>query len=155
MGSVSYRLKGRLSCPSLPVGDDGYPNLSSQRWPTGRNLRGNRSVRRSGTTSSGTDVLVFCLRMRKFPLTLVNTIFVRTKWNEYMTVFTSFTCASFLSMGQTSHLIGWWELHSKINHFVTSLPYYSLCKISKNGNYSSIFIFFQFVFVFVFCVFFF
>ena len=68
--------RGRLISPSLPVGDDRYLNLSSQKRPTGRNLGGNRSVRRSGTTSRGTVVLVFCLRMRRFPLTLGLTIFV-------------------------------------------------------------------------------
>ena len=84
MGSVSYGLiwthMGRLISPSLPVGDDRYLNLSSQKRPTGRNLGRNRSVRRSGTTSSGTVVLVFCLRMRKSPLTLVLTKFVGMKW---------------------------------------------------------------------------
>ena len=44
--------KGRLNSPSLPVGDDRYLNLRSQKRPTGRNLRGNRLVRRSGATSS-------------------------------------------------------------------------------------------------------
>ena len=56
--------RGRLISPSLPVGDDWYLNLSSQKRPTGRNLGGNRSVRRSGTASRGTVVLVFLLRMR-------------------------------------------------------------------------------------------
>ena len=31
--------RGRLISPSLPVGDDRYLNLSSQKRPTGRNLR--------------------------------------------------------------------------------------------------------------------
>ena len=44
---------------SLPVGDNRYSNLSSQKRPTGRNLGGNRLVRRSGTTSRGTVVLLF------------------------------------------------------------------------------------------------
>ena len=80
MGSVSYGLGADLSLPpSLPVGDDRYLNLSSQKRPTGRNLGGNRLVRRSGTTSRGTVVLVFCLRMRSFSLTLVLTIFVGMK----------------------------------------------------------------------------
>ena len=79
MGSVSYGLGGRLISPSLPVGGDRYLNLSSQKRPTGRNLGGNRLVRRSGTTSRGTVVLVFCLRMRRLPLTLVLTIFVGMK----------------------------------------------------------------------------
>ena len=30
--------RGRLISPSLPVGDDRYLNLSSQKRPTGRNL---------------------------------------------------------------------------------------------------------------------
>ena len=62
--------------PCLPVGYDRYLNLSSQKRPTGWDLGGNRSVRHSGTTFRGTVVLVFCLRMRRFPLTLVLTIFV-------------------------------------------------------------------------------
>ena len=61
--------RDRFISPSLPVGDDGYLNLSSQKRPTGRN----HLVRRSGTTARGTVVLLFCLRMRKFPLTLVLT----------------------------------------------------------------------------------
>ena len=65
MGSVSYGLGANLSLPpSLPVGDDRYLNLSSQKRPTGRNLGGNRLVRRSGTMSRGAVVLVFHLRMR-------------------------------------------------------------------------------------------
>ena len=60
--------------PSLPVGDDRYLNLSSQKRPTGRNLGGNRLVRRSGTASRGTVVLIFCLRMRTFPKAEVTTI---------------------------------------------------------------------------------
>ena len=59
--------RGRLISPSLPVGDDRYLNLSSQKRPTGRNLGGNRLVRRSGTTSRGTVVLVFYVRMRTLP----------------------------------------------------------------------------------------
>ena len=71
--------RGRLISPSLPVGDDRYLNLSSQKRPPGRNLGEHRSVRRSGTTSRGTVVLVFCLRMRRFPPNLVLTIFVGMK----------------------------------------------------------------------------
>ena len=67
---------------------DSYLNLSSQKRPTGPNLGGNRLVRHSGTTSRGTVVLVFCLRMRRFPLTLVLTIFVgikRIAWGQVNT----------------------------------------------------------------------
>ena len=71
--------RGRLISPSLPVGDDRYLNLSAQKRPTGRGLGGNCLVRRSGTRSGDTVVLVFCLRMRRFPLTLVPTIFVGIK----------------------------------------------------------------------------
>ena len=59
--------RGRLISPSLPVGDDRYLNLSSQKRPPGRNLGEHRLVRRSGTTSKGTVVLAFSLRMRSFP----------------------------------------------------------------------------------------
>ena len=84
--------RGRLISPSLPVGDDRYLNLSSQKRPPGRNLGEHRSVRRSGTTSRGTVVLVFCLRMRRFPLTLVLTIFEGMKCLDssgYITLFSS------------------------------------------------------------------
>ena len=100
--------RGRLISPSLPVGDDRYLNLSSQKRPTGRNLGGNRLVRRSGTTSRGTVVLVFCLRMRRFPpISYHIPISYHVRGNEmnclvgsseYMTVFSSFTRASFLNM---------------------------------------------------------
>ena len=80
MGSVLYGLGADLSLPpSLPGGDDRYLNLSSQKRPTGRNLGGNRLVRRSGTTSRGTVVLAFCLRMRSFSLTLALIIIVGVK----------------------------------------------------------------------------
>ena len=68
--------RGRLISPSMPVGDDWYLNLNSQKRPPGRNLGEHRLVRRSGTTSRGTVVLVFCLRMRSFPRTEVPTIFM-------------------------------------------------------------------------------
>ena len=89
--------RGRLISPSLPVDDDRYLNLGAQKRPTGRN----RSVRRSGTTSRGTVVLMFCLR--RFSLTLVLKIFRGNEINwvgssEYMAVFTSFTRASFLNV---------------------------------------------------------
>ena len=61
--------RGRLISPSLPVGDDWHLNLSSQKRSPGRNLGENRSVRRSGTTSRSTVVLVFSSRMRSFPRT--------------------------------------------------------------------------------------
>ena len=88
--------RGRLISPSLPVGDDRYLNLNSQKRPTGRNLGGNRSVRRSGTTSRGTVVLVFCLRMPSKS----SPYHIRGNEMNYlaMTVFTSITRASFLNM---------------------------------------------------------
>ena len=67
--------RGRLISPSMPVGDDWYLNLNSQKRPPGRNLGEHRLVRRSGATSRGTVVLVFYLRMRSFPTTEVPTIF--------------------------------------------------------------------------------
>ena len=68
--------RGRLISPSLPVGDDWYLNLSSQKRSPGRNLGEHHSVRRSGTASRGTIILVFCLRMRSFPRTEVYTMFL-------------------------------------------------------------------------------
>ena len=78
--------RGRLISPFLPVADDRYLNLSSQKRPTGQNLGGNLLVRRSGTTSRGTVLLVFCLRMPRLPLTVVLTIFVGLKWIAPVTV---------------------------------------------------------------------
>ena len=68
--------RGRLISPSMIVGDDWYLNLNSQKRPPGRNLGEHRLVRRSGTASRGTVVLVFCLRMRSFIRTEVPTIFM-------------------------------------------------------------------------------
>ena len=65
--------RGRLISPSLPVGDDWYLNLSSQKRSPGRNLGEHRSVRRSGTASRGTALLVFGLRMRSISRTLIRT----------------------------------------------------------------------------------
>ena len=118
--------RGRLISPSLPVGDDRYLNLNSQKRPPGRNLGEHRLVRRSGATSRGTVVLVFCLRMRTFPS------FYHIRGNEmnclgsseYMVVFTSFTRASFLNMRA--------DQSSSSFPKSTILPYYSLCKMSKN-----------------------
>ena len=109
--------RGRLISPSLPVGDDRYVNLSSQKRPTGRNLGGNRLVRRSGNTSRGSVVLVFCLRMRRLPLTLVLTIFVGYEMNcvgssEYMRVFTSVTRESFLNMKADQSSTGSWLIRT-------------------------------------------
>ena len=56
--------RGRHFSPSLP--GDRYLNLGSpKKRPPGRNLGEHRSVRRSGTTSRGTALLEFCLRMRR------------------------------------------------------------------------------------------
>ena len=68
--------RGRLISPSLPVGDDWYLNLNSQKRPPGRNLGEHRLVRRSGTASRGTVVISFCLRMRTLPKAKAFTIFV-------------------------------------------------------------------------------
>ena len=68
--------RGRLISPSMPVGDDWYLNLNSQKRSPGRNLGEHRSVRRSGTASRGTALLVFSLRMRSSSRTEVLTIFL-------------------------------------------------------------------------------
>ena len=52
---------------SLSLHEDRYLKLSSQKRSPGRNLGEHRLVRRSGTASRGTALLVFCLRMRRYP----------------------------------------------------------------------------------------
>ena len=106
--------RGRLISPSLPVGDDGYLNRCSQKRPTGRKLGGNRSVRRSGTTSRGTVILVFCLRMGRFSLTLVLTIIVGMKSRK-----NSRQC----SRWRISHLVGWSELRSQNRPFCLTIAF--------------------------------
>ena len=89
----------------------------------GPRSRENRSVRRSGTTSTVllslcTVVFVFCLRMRKFPLTVFahaqapsnsGSYYIQGNEmncegsSEYMIMFMSFTRASFLTYGRISH----------------------------------------------------
>ena len=54
--------------------EDRYLKLGSQKQSPGRNLGEHRSVRRSGTASRGTALLVFCLRIRSFPRIEVLTI---------------------------------------------------------------------------------
>ena len=71
--------RGRLISPSLPVGDDRYLNLSSQKRPTGRNLG---EIVWYDVLAPRPEVLlswVFRFRMHRFPLTLVLTIFVGRK----------------------------------------------------------------------------
>ena len=68
--------RGRLISPSLPVGDDWYLNLSSQKRPPGRNLGEHRLVRRSGATSRGTVLFAYSLRMRSFS----DLIFIPYAW---------------------------------------------------------------------------
>ena len=112
--------RGRLISPSMPVGDDWYLNLNSQKRPPGRNLGEHRLVRRSGTTSRGTVVLVFCLRMRSFPRTEVPTIFmgriclISTK---NLTPMTKVTRVTWL---QNVYLTGVWNLKLEIT-LITAL----------------------------------
>ena len=65
---------GRHFSPSLP--GDRYLKLSSQKQSPGRNLGEHRLVRRSGTASRDTTLLVFSVRMRSFPRTEILTILV-------------------------------------------------------------------------------
>ena len=64
--------RGRHFSPSLP--GNRYLKLSSQKRSPGRNLGEHRLVRRSGTASRGTAILVVCLRMRSVPGTEVFTV---------------------------------------------------------------------------------
>ena len=95
--------RGRLISPSLPVGDDRYLNLSSQKRPPGRNLGEHRSVRRSGTMSRGTVVLLFCCAHAQVPS---NSSSYHICGNEMNCVLTSFTGASFLNM-RADQLSSW------------------------------------------------
>ena len=84
--------RGRHFSPSMP--GDRYLKLSSQKRSPGRNLGEHHLIRRSGTASRGTALLVFCLRMRSFPVIVSLTIFVAkskrvgpTKYKPTLTVF--------------------------------------------------------------------
>ena len=55
------------------------------------------------------------------------------KWIRHLRLPVSLTC------GRISHLVGNLNFVPKIDHFVTILPHYSLCKMSKNGNTSPLF----------------
>ena len=89
--------RDRHFSPSMP--GDRYLKLSPQKRPPGRNLGEHRLVRRSGTTSRGTALLVFGLHMRSFLRTKARTI---CKGNTYpdkyttllmvLLVLVSFTC---------------------------------------------------------------
>ena len=112
--------RGRLISPSMPVGDDRYLNLNSQKRPPGRNLGEHRLVRRSGTTSRGTVVLLFCLRMRSFPRTEVPTIFmgrICVESTKNLTPTTKFTRVTWL---QNVYLTGVWNLKLEIT-LITAL----------------------------------
>ena len=99
-------------------------DINSQKRPAGRNLGGNRLVRRSGTTSRGTVLLVFCLRMRRFPLTLVLTIFVGMKWIAPVTVEADFLSSLIV-------FYNWfWERATAEADFVGSCRTYILSLIS-------------------------
>ena len=90
--------RGRLVSPSLPIGDDGYLNLSSQKRPPGRNL---------GTTLWH-HVQRYCCLGVLFAHAQVPSKYksyhIRGSGinclgsSEYITVFTSFTRASFVNM---------------------------------------------------------
>ena len=114
--------RGRLISPSMPIGDDWYLNLNSQKRPPGRNLGEHRLVRRSGTTSRGTVVLVFCLRMRSFSRTEVPTIFMGRNIcvgsSKNITPMTKFTRTTWL---QNGYLAVVWSLTLEIT-LITSLP---------------------------------
>ena len=114
--------RGRLISPSMPVGDDWYLNLNLQKRPPGRNLGEHRLVRRSGTTSRSTVVLVFCLRMRSFPRTEFPTIFMGRNIcvgsTKNVTPMTKFTLATWLQNGYLTVL---WSLELEIT-LITALP---------------------------------
>ena len=114
--------RGRLISPSMPVGDDWYLKLNSQKRPPGWNLGEHRLVRRSGATSRGTVVLIFCLRMRSFPRTEVPTMFMGRSIclgsTKTLTPMTKFTRATWL---QDAYLTVVWSLELEIT-LINALP---------------------------------
>ena len=112
--------RGRHFSPSLP--GNRYLKLSSQKRPPGRNLGEHRLVRRSGTTSRSTVVLVFCLHMRSFPRTEFPTIFMGRNIcvgsTKNVTPMTKFTLANWL---QNGYLTVVWSLELEIT-LITALP---------------------------------
>ena len=84
--------RGRHFSPSMP--GDRYLKLSPQKRPPGRNLGEHRLVRRSGTTSRGTALLVFGLRMRSFLRTKARTI---CEGNTYPAKYTTLLVALLVS----------------------------------------------------------
>ena len=135
--------RGRLISPSLPVGDDRYLNLSSQKRPTGRNLGGNRSVRRSGTTSRGTALVVFFERMRSSLALKFLPYFsekIPLRFNEILDAVDGIYLCQFTSlcrdMGSLKARIGDNTVHwSSKSYFVviTGNNKEGLWKVSENG----------------------
>ena len=126
--------RGRLISPSLPVGDDRYLNLSSQKRPTGRNLGGNRS---DDALAPRPEVLLsWC-----FICTCAGSHHIRANEmncvgsSEYITRFTSFTRASFLNM-RADQSSSWL---TRIDHFVTVCLTIAFAKCPKIGNTSPLF----------------
>ena len=109
-GIYNILSRGRLISPSMPVGDDWYLNLNSQKRPPCRNLGEHHLVLRSSTTSRGTVVLIFCLRMRSFPRTEVPTIFMARNIcvgsAKNLTPMTKFTRATWLLISSLKLGIG-------------------------------------------------
>ena len=81
--------RGRHFSPSLP--GDRYLKLISQKRSPGRNLGEHRSVRRSGTASRSTALLVLSLRMRSFPTTEFDSICVGKSIRLFSIKYTAFT----------------------------------------------------------------
>ena len=100
--------RGRHFSPSLP--GDRYLKLCSQKRSPGRNLGEHRLVRRSGTASRSTTLLVFCLRMRSLLRTELTILVGKsiqggsTKCNPFSL---AFTCASFLHHVYLPVVLSW------------------------------------------------
>ena len=103
--------KGRLISPSLPVGDDRYLNLSSQKRATGRNLGGNRSV--YDALAPRPEVLLSrCFVCACRSLSNSSSYHIRGNEmncvgsSEYMTVSRHLLVPVSLTYGRISHLVG-------------------------------------------------
>ena len=76
--------RGRHFSPSLP--GDRYVKLSSQKRSPGQILGEHRLVRRSGTASRRTALLIHSARIRSFSRTEILIIFVGIGCTKYVTM---------------------------------------------------------------------
>ena len=141
--------RGRHFSPSLH--GDMHLKLSSQKRSLGRNLGEHRLVRRSGTASRGTALLIIYWRMRSFSRTEILFMFpgkkIRVRSTKYKTQFMAFKFARTSLLYYVHMSVVWsWELEIKLftyhyetillNVFFNSfLQYETYCSREKGDKY--------------------